>query len=86
MKPDMNKFECISLAYKAIEMGGTAPCILNAANEVAVDKFLKGKITFPRIPVLINKALDKIKNYNSPDLELIFECDRATRDLVSNLN
>jgi 1-deoxy-D-xylulose-5-phosphate reductoisomerase len=85
-KPDMDKFECLKLAYYAMEQGGTAPCTLNAANEVAVDKFLKGEINFNKIPVLISKALEKIKNYHSPDLKLIFDCDRETRDLVMNLN
>jgi 1-deoxy-D-xylulose-5-phosphate reductoisomerase len=85
-KPDMEKFECLKLAYYALAEGGTAPCTLNAANEVAVDKFLKGEIKFNIIPVLISKALEKIKNYHSPDLNLIFDCDRETRDLVMNLN
>jgi 1-deoxy-D-xylulose-5-phosphate reductoisomerase len=84
--PDMDKFECLRLAYYALEQGGTAPCTLNAANEVAVDKFLKGEIKFNKIPVLISKALEKIKNYHSPDLNLIFDCDRETRDLVMKLN
>jgi len=86
LQPDKTKFECLSLAYRAINTGGTAPCVLNAANEIAVDRFLKGQIKFTHIPVLINKAMDKIKNYDSPDLDLIFECDRKTRDLVSNMN
>jgi 1-deoxy-D-xylulose-5-phosphate reductoisomerase len=86
LEPDLDKFECLNLAYYALTEGGTAPCILNAANEVAVDKFLKGKIRFSDIPVLIRKALEKIKNYNSPDLDLIFETDRETRNLVMNLN
>jgi 1-deoxy-D-xylulose-5-phosphate reductoisomerase len=84
--PDMDKFECLRLAYYALEQGGTAPCTLNAANEIAVDRFLKGEIKFNKIPVLISKALEKIKNYHSPDLNLIFDCDKETRDLVMNLN
>jgi len=85
-KPDFNKFECLKLAYTALEAGGTSPCILNAANEVAVDKFLQGRIKFSHIPVMINKALDKIVNHFTPDLETIFECDRITRNYVSGLN
>jgi len=86
MEPDIDKFECLKLAYFAMNEGGTAPCTLNAANEIAVDKFLKGKIKFTDIPVLIRKALEKIKNYHSPDLNTIFECDRETRELVLSLN
>lgn len=85
-EPDFDKFECLKLAYMALKTGGTAPCILNAANEVAVDKFLKGIIRFPEIPKLINKALDKIENHSNPDLETIIECDKLTRDFVNNLN
>jgi len=84
--PDMEKFECLELAYKVLGEGGTAPCILNAANEVAVEKFLKGKIKFSSIPHLISKALDKIENHRSPDVETIFECDKKTRELVLTLS
>jgi len=65
--------------------GGTAPCILNAANEVAVDKFLKGNIKFSEIPELIKKALNKIENHRMPDLQTIFECDDETRKYVEEL-
>jgi 1-deoxy-D-xylulose-5-phosphate reductoisomerase len=84
IEPDMDKFECLKLAYYALEQGGTTPCVMNAANEVAVEKFLKGEIKFTEIPVLISKAMEKIKNHHSPDLETIFECDKETRVLVNN--
>ncbi len=85
-EPDFEKFECLNLAYTAIKEGGTAPCILNAANEVAVDKFLNKKIKFTAIPALINRALEKIENHKSPSLETIYECDLQTRLFVSGLN
>jgi 1-deoxy-D-xylulose-5-phosphate reductoisomerase len=85
-EPDFDKFECLKLAYMALQTGGTAPCILNAANEIAVDKFLKGFIRFSEIPKLINKALDKIENHSNPDIETIIECDKLTRDFINNLN
>jgi 1-deoxy-D-xylulose-5-phosphate reductoisomerase len=84
-EPDLNKFKCLQLAYDTLNTGGTAPCILNAANEVAVDKFLKGDISFTYIPTIINKALEKIENHRSPDLETIIECDRMTRQFAENL-
>jgi 1-deoxy-D-xylulose-5-phosphate reductoisomerase len=83
--PDFNKFECLQLAFDVIKSGGTAPCILNAANEIAVDKFINKKIKFSQISDLISKALDKIENHSDPDIETIFECDRVTREFVSNL-
>jgi len=85
-EPDAEKFECLKLAFDALNTGGTAPCILNAANEVAVDKFLKKEIVFSHIPLLINKALDRVKNSVTPDLGTIFECDRQTRRLVRELS
>jgi 1-deoxy-D-xylulose-5-phosphate reductoisomerase len=85
-EPDAEKFECLKLAFDVLNTGGTAPCILNAANEVAVDKFLNKEIKFSHIPLLINKALDKVKNSVSPDLGTIFECDSQTRKLVRELS
>jgi 1-deoxy-D-xylulose-5-phosphate reductoisomerase len=84
--PNFEKFECLRLAYNALETGGTAPCVLNAANEVAVDKFLKKEIKFSWIPRLIENALEKIVNHQSPDLDTIFECDLETRKFVGNIN
>jgi 1-deoxy-D-xylulose-5-phosphate reductoisomerase len=85
-EPNFEKFECLRLAYNALETGGTAPCVLNAANEVAVDKFLKKEIKFSWIPRLIENALEKIGNHQSPDLDTIFECDLETRKFVRNIN
>jgi 1-deoxy-D-xylulose-5-phosphate reductoisomerase len=84
-EPDLNKFECLKLAFDALNTGGTAPCILNAANEVAVSKFLNKEIKFSHIPLLINKALDKVENIFSSDLGTIFECDKKTREYVLTL-
>lgn len=84
-EPDLDKFECLKLAFEVLNEGGTAPCILNAANEVAVSKFLNKEIKFSYIPLLINKALDRVENSFSPDLGTIFECDRLTREYVMTL-
>lgn len=78
-EPDFNKFECLKIAYEVIEEGGTAPCILNAANEIAVEKFLNGKIKFTEIPDLIKEALNKIEKHPAQNIETIFECDLLTR-------
>ncbi len=84
-EPDMEKFRCLKLAYDALTVGGTAPCILNAANEVAVKGFLKGNISFSKIPVIIDKALENIENHSSPNLETIIECDKITRKFAEEL-
>lgn len=81
-EPDFNKFECLGLAFEVLKAGGTAPCILNAANEIAVDKFINKKIKFSQISDLIKNALDKIENHSDPDIDTIFECDRRTREFV----
>ena len=85
-EPDLEKFECLKLAHSALDMGGSAPCILNAANEIAVDKFLKGIIKFSRIPYIINKSLEKIEHHKQPDLESIFKCDTLTREFAAGLS
>jgi 1-deoxy-D-xylulose-5-phosphate reductoisomerase len=85
-EPDFEKFECLKLAFDVLEAGGTAPCVLNAANEIAVEKFLNREIKFSRIPVLIEKALEKIGNHQQLNLNTIFECDTETRNFVRNIN
>ncbi len=85
-KPDMKKFECLKLAYDALRIGGTAPAILNAANEIAVEFFLGGKISFNQIPQLIRKALEKIPVKHSPSLDDIIDTDNATRKYIETLN
>ncbi len=77
--PDMATFECLPLAYEALRLGGTAPAILNAANEVAVDLFLKGKIRFPHIALLIRDALQTIARSSASALDAIVDADHATR-------
>ncbi len=81
--PDLQLFPCLRLAFQAIELGGAAPAILNAANEVAVATFLAGKVPFLAIPKLIEDALTVLPSSASiasvPDLLII---DRLTRDHV----
>ncbi len=79
LKPDLEKFECLQLGYKALRIGGTAPAALNAANEIAVQKFLEQKVKFSEIPNLIKRALAAHKPKFHPELSDILEADRATR-------
>lgn len=82
MKPDTDKFTLINAAYEALRRGGTAPAILNAANEAAVDLFLRRKIRFLQIADFVRAALDSVRVKSSPDIEEIFEADRAAREFV----
>lgn len=82
-EPDFDKFKCLKLAFDAMEQGGTSPCILNAANEIAVEKFLSNQISFNQIPELILFALNKIESKSIFTQDTILECDLKTRELVT---
>lgn len=77
--PDFERFPCLALAYQALRSGGTAPAVLNAANEVAVDAFLNKKITFLDIPRLIKHVLEKHISVAVETLEDVLLADRQSR-------
>jgi len=78
--PDHNRFPCLELAREALRAGGSAPTVLNAANEVAVAAFLDSKLRFDQIPVLIGHVLAEIPVAQLRDLEHVFSVDRRARD------
>ncbi|HKL11664.1 MAG TPA: 1-deoxy-D-xylulose-5-phosphate reductoisomerase [Clostridia bacterium] len=82
--PDLELFPCLEYAYEAGRIGGTYPVALNAANEVLVDAFLRGKIGFIDIQNNIRDILDKHKSIKNPDYESIIETDHMTRKLIIN--
>jgi len=82
-KPDAVRFPCLRLGYEAQRGGGTMPAVLNAANEVAVDFFLRGKIRFPDIPRKIGNLMRKHRPVGSPSLEEVLEADRWARENFS---
>lgn len=73
--PDFEKFECLGLAYEALRRGGTAPAILNAANEIAVDSFIHKRVAFHQIPRIVRYALDHLPVNASPAMEDILHAD-----------
>ena len=79
-KADMNKFPCLALAYQAGRAGGTAPCVLNAANEICVESFLKGDILFTEISKLIGEVLSQHTVIQHPGLNDIFQSDAWARN------
>lgn len=81
-EPDVENFPCLSLAYKAIRIGGTMPAVLNAANEIAVDMFLKEQISFLEIPLVIEKAMKSHQVIENPDIDDILRADSETRELL----
>lgn len=82
--PDLERFPCLRLAQTAAQTGGTAPTILNAANEVAVNAFLEERIHFTQIAKVIEHALVNVPNSNDVALESILAVDVQTRE-VANL-
>src|SRR5262252_673077 len=80
MPPDTGKFPCIGLAYSAIQLGGTAPAVINAADEIAVAAFLAGQIPFTGIPSLIEAALSARNSHSDADsIGAILEADAWSR-------
>jgi 1-deoxy-D-xylulose-5-phosphate reductoisomerase len=78
--PDPQRFPCLELAYQAWRHGGTAPAILNAANEVAVQAFLDGQLRFDRIAAVIEATLAECSIVAADDLQHIFDADVYARE------
>jgi 1-deoxy-D-xylulose-5-phosphate reductoisomerase len=76
---DREKFPCLDLAYEAARTGGSAPAVLNAANEVAVTRFLNGRLGFDEIPTLIRKVLDAHPTRAAGTVDAVLEVDREVR-------
>ena len=84
-KPKREMFKCLDLAFSSIKKGGNSPCVLNAANEVAVDAFLKNKIGFLNIPDLIANCIEKVTFVSKPKLEDYVETDLEARRVAKKL-
>ncbi|MDR1594158.1 MAG: 1-deoxy-D-xylulose-5-phosphate reductoisomerase [Prevotellaceae bacterium] len=83
-EPDFEKFPCLDIAYKALQAGGTIPCIMNAANEIAVQAFLNGQIKYPNIYATISKTIETTDKINKPSLDDYIETDRIARQNAMN--
>lgn len=81
-EPRYDDFPALRLARRAGEAGGIMPAVLNAANEIAVEAFLEGRITFPRIWSLVEEAMNRSHNFARPSLDDIIQADGQARDLV----
>ncbi|MDI9777829.1 1-deoxy-D-xylulose-5-phosphate reductoisomerase [Pseudomonas putida] len=80
--PDEQRFPCLRLAREAAEAGHSAPAVLNAANEVAVEAFLQRRIRFPEIAGMIEQVLDQEPVVPLPSLEAVFAADQRARELA----
>jgi len=81
---DLEAFPCLRLAEHAARRGGTAPCILNAANEVAVHAFLDGRLRFLEIPDVIEQTLERLEDEPIRSFESLYEADRRARELAGD--
>jgi len=83
-RPDERAFPCLSLARQAAQAGGTAPCALNAADEVAVHAFLAGRLSFPGIAEVIDATLDQLGCEPLRSFESLYEADRLAREVAGD--
>lgn len=81
-KPDLQRFPCLELAFRAIRSGGTLPAVLNAANEVAVAAFLEGRLAFTAIPRVIESVMERAEVVPVTGLDELFEADNSARRLA----
>ncbi|MFQ5674936.1 MAG: 1-deoxy-D-xylulose-5-phosphate reductoisomerase [bacterium] len=83
-QPNFDKFRCLKLSYDALESGGAAPAVLNAANEEAVNLFLTEKIAFDNIPKVVEGALTNCQYNGCASIEELLQHDKAAREYVRN--
>ena len=84
-KPDMKNFKNLSLALKAMDKCGNMPCIVNSANEIAVEAFLKDQVGFCQMTDMIEQSMHKIDYIRHPDLEQLINTDQETREFTKTL-
>ena len=84
-KPDYKTFKNLSLAFLAAKKGGSAPCVLNAANEIVVQAFLEERISFLKMSDIIENCMEKINFVKEPDLKSLIDIDHETRFLAKSL-
>jgi len=84
-EPDMQRFPCLRLAYEALIAGGTAPAILNAANELAVEAFLERRLGFMEISTIVEKSLEQLAVSPVTDLGALLQVDAEARDVAKEL-
>ena len=80
--PDTRRFPCLQLAYRALDAAGTAPTVLNAANELAVEAFLAGRLRFTSIPAVIEEVLAQVPAEDITDLEALIAADALARRIA----
>ena len=78
--PDRQRFPCLDLAYRALRAGGTMPAVLNAANEIAVERFLAEDLAYREIPALVSAVMDAHEPGSASSLDVLLAADGWARD------
>lgn len=84
-EPDTGRFPALKLARQAMQAGGLAPAILNAANEIAVDAFLQNQIGFTQIPQIVEATLSQLENSAADSIEAVLQADRSARSIAQQI-
>jgi 1-deoxy-D-xylulose-5-phosphate reductoisomerase len=84
-KPDTDTFRCLALAREALKKGGNMPCILNAANEIAVINFLNNKCSFLQIAEIVEQCMERLPFIAQPSLQDLLQTDSETRIIAQNI-
>jgi 1-deoxy-D-xylulose-5-phosphate reductoisomerase len=84
-QPDTKKFRNLALAFEALDAGGNMPCILNAANEIVVESFLKGQTGFLQMPQIIEEAMQKVSFIANPNIDDLIQTNDETRRITQLL-
>ena len=84
--PDMDRFPCLRLAMEAGRRGGTYPCAMAAADEIAVERFMAGEIGFLDIPAIVEAVLEKHDNTADPDLDTVLAVDQHAREQARRIS
>ena len=84
-KPDFETFDCLNIAFEAIENGGTAPTVMNAANEIAVEAFLQEKISFTQIATVTEKVLEGDWSQEPVTIDEVFLFDKQARQQAKDV-
>jgi 1-deoxy-D-xylulose-5-phosphate reductoisomerase len=81
-EPDLARFPCLALAFAAAKAGGTAPAVLNAANEVAVAAFLDDGLPYLQIPLVVEKTLNAVSPVNADSIETVLNANTRARKIA----
>lgn len=84
--PDVKKFPALQLAYDALSLDGNQSCVYNSANEIAVKKFLQGKIDFNAIPKIIKKIMKTIPYVKNPNLKTLLKCEQLAKEYAEKIS